>query len=172
MTCEYRHFRGAGHHVFGETPRRRADFLAMKAKVLAKHARELAPERLARGGGHPPRRAGGRRASAAATARRELAAARAAPRRRRARAAPPLARGRFHRLNGEAVALRTDGERLRAEAQRLYDAERELRAAVADQDAHLGRTYAEIERLNALVREMEGTRAWRLHRWLTRRKRG
>ena len=38
-----------------------------------------------------------------------------------------------------------------------------------DQTAHLGRTYAEIERLNAAIREMEATRAWRLHTWLRRR---
>ena len=32
----------------------------------------------------------------------------------------------------------------------------------------LQRTRAEVARLNALVREMEGTRAWRLHRWVER----
>lgn len=32
----------------------------------------------------------------------------------------------------------------------------------------LVRTYAEIERLNAQIRAMEGTRAWRLHRWVER----
>lgn len=30
------------------------------------------------------------------------------------------------------------------------------------------RTYAEIERLNGQIRAMEGTRAWRLHRWVER----
>src|SRR6185369_8595321 len=38
VTCEYRHFRGGGHHIFGERPRERGDFLAVKARVLAKHA--------------------------------------------------------------------------------------------------------------------------------------
>ena len=38
------------------------------------------------------------------------------------------------------------------------------------QTAHLGRTYAEIERLNSLIREMESTRAWRMHQWLGRRR--
>ena len=56
-----------------------------------------------------------------------------------------------------------------AEVQRLYDDEGKLRAAVDDQTAHLGRTYAEIERLNGLIREMEATRAWRVHQWLGRR---
>ena len=32
----------------------------------------------------------------------------------------------------------------------------------------LSRTYAEIERLNGQIRAMEGTRAWRLHRWVER----
>ena len=41
-----------------------------------------------------------------------------------------------------------------------------------EQGAALGRTYAEIERLNALIRTMESTRAWRLHQWWQRRKPG
>ncbi|HVR98029.1 MAG TPA: PIG-L family deacetylase, partial [Thermoanaerobaculia bacterium] len=48
VTCEYRHFRGGGHHVFGERPRERGDFLEVKARVLAKHAGLLTPESLAR----------------------------------------------------------------------------------------------------------------------------
>jgi LmbE family N-acetylglucosaminyl deacetylase len=48
VTCEYRHFRGAGHHIFGERPRERGDFLAVKARVLAKHAALLPPAALAR----------------------------------------------------------------------------------------------------------------------------
>jgi LmbE family N-acetylglucosaminyl deacetylase len=48
VTCEYRHFRGGGHHIFGERPRERGDFLAVKARVLAKHAALLPPETLAR----------------------------------------------------------------------------------------------------------------------------
>jgi LmbE family N-acetylglucosaminyl deacetylase len=48
VTCEYRHFRGTGHHIFGERPRERGDFLAVKARVLAKHAALLPPAGLAR----------------------------------------------------------------------------------------------------------------------------
>ncbi|HKI02415.1 MAG TPA: PIG-L family deacetylase [Thermoanaerobaculia bacterium] len=48
VTCEYRHFRGGGHHIFGERPRERADFLEVKARVIAKHADRLPPETLAR----------------------------------------------------------------------------------------------------------------------------
>ena len=113
----------------------------------------------------------------AAGARRDLGAARQVWPKSATTSPPPNASGailadRFHRLNGEAEALRGERDRLTAEARRLYGDERALRAAVADQDAHLGRTYAEIERLNGLIREMEATRAWRLHRRLTGRKRG
>ncbi len=47
VTCEYRHFRGSAHHALGERPRERADFLEVKARVLAKHAAALTPRRLA-----------------------------------------------------------------------------------------------------------------------------
>ncbi|MBV8202853.1 MAG: PIG-L family deacetylase, partial [Acidobacteria bacterium] len=43
VTCEYRHFRGPMSHVFGERPRERADFLPVKARVVAKHAARLQP---------------------------------------------------------------------------------------------------------------------------------
>jgi hypothetical protein len=160
VTCEYRHFRGGAHHVLGETPRRRADFLAMKARVLAKHAGRIAPERLA---------------AAVDTLRGELVdagEAAAAARRERREAADARARAEdaYHRLHGEAEALRADRERTSAELQRLYDDERGLRATVADQHTHLGRTYAEIARLEGLIRDMESTRAWRVHRWLERRR--
>ena len=56
--------------------------------------------------------------------------------------------------------------------QRLYDDEAKLRASVGEQGEHLGRTYAEIERLNRLIREMESTRAWRAHLWWQRRGAG
>lgn len=177
VTCEYRHFRGGGHQVLGESPWRRADFVTMKARVLAKHADRLSPELLARAV-DGVRREAIEAAEEAALERRLRAAAedeRAAADRGRIAAEGERAEleDRYHRLNGEAVALRAERERLAAEAQRLYGDERDLRAAVADQEAHLGRTYAEIERLNRVIREMQSTKAWRLHRWITgRRKRG
>jgi len=160
VTCEYRHFRGAGHHVLGESPRGRADFLAMKARVLAKHAALATPERLAR---------------AVDTLRRERveAAEEAAALGREAdrlRAEGADLEERYHRVHGEADALSRERERLTAEAERLYRDERDLRAVVGDQTAHLGRTYAEIERLGGVIREMEATRAWRAHLWLERRR--
>jgi LmbE family N-acetylglucosaminyl deacetylase len=173
VTCEYRHFRGGGHHVFGERPRERADFLEVKARVLAKHAARLAPETLAR---------------AVDVLRSELVTERegwSGSRRDLEQLRQDLAtlvqdhealarqrclwEERYHAANGEASALREERDGLRAEIQRLFDEERKLRAAVDDQTAHLGRTYAEIERLNGLIREMESTRAWRLHRWWGRR---
>ena len=82
----------------------------------------------------------------------------------------------MHRLNGEAVGLRAERETMAgviasqvAELERLYRVEGELRGVVADQDAHLGRCYAEIERLNRLIEEMRATRAWRAHEWWQRK---
>jgi len=157
VTCEYRHFRGGGHHVLGERPRRRVDFLAMKARVLAKHAARLQPELLAR---------------AVDTLKTELVEAREEA---RSTAATLVRREReqraletsYHRLNGEVEGLRLTVERNGAELGRLYEEERKLRAVVEDQDQHLQRTYAEIERLQGVIREMETTRAWRIHRWLS-----
>jgi LmbE family N-acetylglucosaminyl deacetylase len=172
VTCEYRHFRGGGHHIFGERPRERGDFLEVKSRVLSKHAARLGPDVLAR---------------AVDTLRAEIVAEREAlgAARREATALrddltilrqdhDELARDRgrleerYHALNGELQSYRIDHGQLRAEAQRLYDQEKQLRAAVDDQTAHLGRTYAEIERLNRLIKDMQATRAWRLHQWMHR----
>lgn len=195
VTCEYRHFRGPMSHVFGERPRERADFLLVKARVLAKHAARLTPAALAR---------------AVDTLRGELVAERevvaAGEHRLEAvrREHAELARAnrdlsaerfhfedRFHAVHGELQALRGDHQRVREEArrlgeemaareaaaarlsselQRVYGEESRLHAAADEQAAHLGRTYAEIERLDRLVREMEASRAWRLHQWLQRRR--
>ncbi|HEV7784995.1 MAG TPA: glycosyltransferase, partial [Thermoanaerobaculia bacterium] len=201
VTCEYRHFRGGGHHVFGERPRERADFLGVKARVLAKHAAELRPDVLARAVDTLRAELVAERESAGA-ARRELAARQEELAWRQAELSARQAdfaslekshaaladeyhalvaervrlEERYHALNGEAAALRADQAAMAeghgkatAEVQRLYDQEGKLRAVVDDQTAHLGRTYAEIERLNAAIREMEATRAWRLHNWLQRR---
>jgi glycosyltransferase involved in cell wall biosynthesis len=179
VTCEYRHFRGGSDHIFGERPRERADFLAMKAKVLAKHAERLRSEALAR---------------AVDTLRGEIVArgeAEAATRREAERLRSDLASllaahhdlaaekrqadDRYHRGQGEVVSLHESLEAHRAalagtqgEVQRLYDEGAELRQAIVRQSGDLTATYAEIERLNGLIRAMEGTRAWRLHQKLSR----
>jgi LmbE family N-acetylglucosaminyl deacetylase len=183
VTCEYRHFRGGGHHIFGERPRERADFLEVKARVLAKHADRLRPDVLARAVDTLRAEIVDEREGQAA-ARRELAASRdeiAATRAEAGRlhnelqslglAHEALARERFqweerfHTVNGELVGLKDDRRRIETELQRLYDEERNLRATADDQTAHLGRTYAEIERLNTIIRTMQSTRAWRVHAW-------
>ncbi|HEV7506106.1 MAG TPA: PIG-L family deacetylase [Thermoanaerobaculia bacterium] len=201
VTCEYRHFRGGGHHVFGERPRERGDFLEVKARVLAKHAAELRPDVLARAVDTLRAELVAERESEAA-ARRELAARQEELASRQAELSARQAdfaslekshaaladeyhalvaervrqEERYHALNGEVIALRADlaatadaHGKATAEVQRLYDQEGSLRAVVDDQTAHLGRTYAEIERLNGTIREMEATRAWRLHSWMRRR---
>jgi LmbE family N-acetylglucosaminyl deacetylase len=199
VTCEYRHFRGAGHHVFGERPRERGDFLAVKARVLAKHAARLGGEALARATDTLRAEAVAEREERGSL-RRELAA-RQAELAALGAAHRDLARerfeieGRYHALNGELAALAAEHGRVRAaleaelarlgaeaelragelahraaEMQRLYDDEAKLRAVADDQSAHLGRTYGEIERLNRQLHEMEATRAWRVHQWWQRRR--
>ena len=201
VTCEYRHFRGGGHHVFGERPRERSDFLEVKARVLAKHAAALRPDVLARAVDTLRADLVAEREGAAA-ARRELAARQDELAWRQAELAARQAdfaslekshaaladeyraliaervrlEERYHALNGELAAVREELIALRdghgkatAEVQRLYDQEAKLRAVVDDQTAHLGRTYAEIERLNGMIQEMEATRTWRLQSWLRRR---
>ncbi|HSS75599.1 MAG TPA: PIG-L family deacetylase [Thermoanaerobaculia bacterium] len=187
VTCEYRHFRGGGHHIFGERPRERADFLEVKARVLAKHAAALRPDVLARAIDTLRAELVAERESAAA-ARRELTARQAdfasletshaalADEYHALNADRVRLEERYHALNGELTALRAqlaateEGHgKATAEVQRLYDQEATLRSAIEDQTAHLGRTYAEIERLNGTIREMEATRAWRLHNWMRRR---
>lgn len=182
VTCEYRHFRGGGHHIFGERPRERGDFLAVKARVLAKHAARLGPEVLARAVDTLRAEMVAER-EGWASARRELAAREAELSALRgdldhlARDHESLSRERFdlearyHALNGELASWKEDHGRLRADAQRLYDVERELRGTIDEHSGHLRRTYAEIERLNGVIREMEATRAWRVHQWVERRRR-
>ena len=127
VTAEYRHFRGSAHHALGERPRERSDFLAVKARVLAKHAAALGSDSLARA---------------------------------------------VDRLRAEAVlATAAADERRRELTETIERTGAELRAIYRDaeeQTAHVGRLYAEIERLNGIVKAMEGSRAWRLHQWWQR----
>jgi LmbE family N-acetylglucosaminyl deacetylase/glycosyltransferase involved in cell wall biosynthesis len=187
VTCEYRHFRGGGHHVFGERPRERSDFLDVKARVLTKHADRLRPDVLARAVDTLRAEIVEER-EGQATARRELSDVRTHVAAARAEAGrlqndlqslglahEALARERFqweerfHAVNGDLAGLKDDRRRIETELQRLYDEERKLRAGIDDQTAHIGRTYGEIERLNGVIRAMESTRAWRAHAWWQRR---
>ncbi len=180
VTCEYRHFRGGGHHVLGGSPRTRSDFLEMKARVVGRYLAAaggpLDAARLARvvdalrAEEVEAREAASAARRDAETAWRDLAAAR--------RDVGELARDkalledRWHRARGEVEALRGEQGRLEADLRRLYSGEEELRAKLSEQDAHLGRTYAEIQRLEGLIAEMRSTRAWRLHSRLQRLKGG
>lgn len=161
-TCEYRHYRGAGHHALGERPRERADFLEVKARVLAKHAGHLGPEALARAV-DTLRAEAVELSEAARHARDELAEL------RRAHAALD---DRFHRVHGEVASLRAEGAGLRAELERaseelrrLHGRESELAAQVEAETEHLGRTYGEIERLNGLLRTLETASLPGIVRW-------
>ncbi len=82
----------------------------------------------------------------------------------RQRLAPDRLARAVDRLRGEAVT----GEERRRQLVAVEREIAELRHVLAGRDEQLRRTYAEIERLGALIARMEGTRAWRLHRWVER----
>jgi LmbE family N-acetylglucosaminyl deacetylase/FtsZ-binding cell division protein ZapB len=181
VTCEYRHFRGGGHHIFGERPRERADFLSVKARVLAKHAARLGPDALARAVDTLRAEAVHEREDRL-TARREVADSRGelselrttVDRLVRENEAANRERfdweERYHSLNGQLDAVRQENLRLRADLQRLYDQEGKLRDNLNEQLVRLKQTYGEIERLNALIKQMEASRAWRVHSWVQETK--
>ena len=181
VTCEYRHFRGGGHHIFGERPRERADFLSVKARVLAKHAGRLGPDALARAVDTLRAEAVQEREDRL-SARREVAERRGELSELRTnldrlvREHEAMNRERFdleeryHALNGDLDAARQENLRLRADLQRLYDQEGKLRDNLNEQLVRLRQTYGEIERLNALLRQMEASRAWRIHSWVQETK--
>lgn len=175
VTAEYRHFRGSGHHILGDRPRQREDFLRMKAAVIRRHRDRLGCDAIA---SIVDRLRGETVASVEAdsTARRALTDL------QKDLAAREDA---YHRMNGECEALRGERRRLIAEIGRLEDElsghreaaaelqqltrrlqaeESGLRSKVEEQEEHLRRLYAEIERLGGLVEAMEQTTAWKLHR--------
>jgi GT2 family glycosyltransferase len=133
VTAEYRHFRSGGQ-VFGERPDARADFLEVKARVIAKHRQRQSPGVVAR---------------VVDLLRAETVAAAEAL---RARSAELESERR--RSAGERGALQSEIER--------------HRRAAAEREQALHSLHAEIERLNGLIKAMEGTKAWRLHRAVER----
>jgi len=148
VTCEYRHFRGGGHHIFGEQPRQRGDFLEVKARVLAKHGDALDPQTLARAidtlrtEAVADREQAANRGRALEETRRDMEAERQERHR---------LNGELQSVQGELAALRHRLEESSAELARLYREEQTLREALGEQEAHLGRTYGEIERLGAVI---------------------
>lgn len=166
-TCEYRQFRGGGHHVLGDRPRERADFLAMKGKILARHRHRVEPPRLAR---------------VVDALRAETVAAEEDVRHLRERLAE--SEEAWHRLRGTLRAAEDRRQQLEAVAEQARadrDAERAARGEAEQRGAalerqvdeletfqrgkgeELGRAYEEIGRLTELVRSMRSTRAWRWH---------
>ena len=80
------------------------------------------------------------------------------------------ARGRPAARRGGAGAEASE-RRGRELAETVERTGRELRGlyrSAEEQTAHVGRLYAEIERLTGIQRAMESTRAWRLHQWWQR----
>lgn len=175
VTCEYRHFSGGGHHIFGESPRQRADFLDVKARVLAKHAAGLSPEQqadqLARAV-DVLRSEAVQRGEEARTRGRELQDARADVAELRAALAHRdreyfQLEERYVRLNGEHDALQGEHKQLRqafdghaSEIERLQTEEGRLNQELRDTYGDIERlseelrgTYAEGERLRAAVQE-------------------
>ncbi|MDX2000343.1 MAG: PIG-L family deacetylase [Thermoanaerobaculia bacterium] len=158
-TASYRHFRGAGHHALGEHGTTRGDFLTHKARVIARHAAALTPERLAA--------AADRLRAAAVVGHEEALRLRTELGERDAVRAELETKhfaleDHFHRQHGELVAVTEERERLtaalaeaQAELVRVQTREAELAAVVEDQTDHLRRTYAEIERLNVALRALE-----------------
>lgn len=133
VTAEYRHFRSGGQ-VFGERPDARADFLEVKARVIAKHRQRQSPEVIAR---------------VVDRLRAETVAAAEA-----LRARSDELESERRRSAGERGALQSEIER--------------HRRAAAEREQALHSLHAEIERLKTLIKTMESTKAWRLHRAVER----
>jgi hypothetical protein len=165
VTAEYRHFRGSSRHILGERPRQRDDFLNMKATVIRRHADRIVPATLARV-------VDGLRsetvtaAEAAAAARIEAQAAR----RSGEQLAHETAELRAEQTEREARIhdLETVLHELQSEITRLQREEAALHSRLDEQGATAADLYAEIERLNSLIREMESTTAWQWHRRMER----
>ena len=156
VTCEYRQFRGAEHHILGDEPRRRADFLDRKAQIIARHASSWNPETISR---------------VVDRLRREAIEEQEEVRRLvdELRGLYGL-NGRLESAERHATVLEAVEERTRAELRSMVAQTEQLTARKEQLDAELGATYGEIERLTSLVQEMESTRAFRFHRWWQRVK--
>jgi GT2 family glycosyltransferase/LmbE family N-acetylglucosaminyl deacetylase len=136
VTCEYRHFRGSVDHALGRHGAYRADFVAMKARVLAKHAGSLDPATLARAivGLTTDIVAAGERARIAeGHTDRQIADA--------------------ARLGHQLAAALHDTGRLADEVTRLQGEERRLTSALRDAHVDLGRvTSASQAAANEMTR--------------------
>lgn len=167
VTAEYRHFRGSGHHILGEQPRLREDFLRMKATVIQRQSERLDSAVLARV--VDGLRAETVAATEEATANRtELAGLRRDCETLRASQSRHL--GEIQSLDESLGRHRLVVTELQAEIARLQAEETSLRSNLGKQNDRVSELYAEIERLTALVDAMQDTKAWQWHRRLERLK--
>ncbi|MEM9290103.1 MAG: PIG-L family deacetylase [Acidobacteriota bacterium] len=160
VTCEYRHFRSAGHHVFGESPRQRADFLEVKGRVLARHlglpeADSAALEEVL----GLATAIDGLRAETVAAQEAEEKQRKA---RRRLEHQVSDQEGKYHALNGRAVALEGDLSTVSAAHQEAQQALHQLQedfqrvdAVAAERDRVLQRAFEDNERLGAAHGELQ-----------------
>jgi len=149
VTCEYRQFRGGGHHILGDSPRQRADFLERKAEVIARHAEGWGAETISR-------------------VVDRLRAETVAGHEEVSRLVEEL--GGYYGLNGRLTSAERHCENLEVSERRSREEMRETVVVLRKVEELNLETFAEIERLNELVRAMESTRAWRLHQWWQRLK--
>ncbi len=155
VTCEYRHFRGGGHHILGDRPEKRSDFLEMKTRVIAKHAERGGPDAVARAVD---------RLRAEYVAESEDSS--------RLRAELERAEARYHDANGKLAGLEVHQQVLEESERRARELLRQREGEIhglhqhAEQlSADLRQSYDEVERLNELIRAMESSKAWRMHQW-------
>ncbi len=153
MSCEYRHFRGKGHHILGERGAQRGDFLDFKQKVIARHWQGSDPGVLARAVSRLREEA----VLFAQSAEQSRLALESSLRKQAA------VEDDFHRQRGEVEALRGDCQTLEEVSREREMALEVLHQREKAQEAKIEELYSEIERLDALILRMEGTKAWRLH---------
>ncbi|HEY0590743.1 MAG TPA: PIG-L family deacetylase [Thermoanaerobaculia bacterium] len=79
-----------------------------------------------------------------------------------------LLEARVTHLNEQAERLEEERHRLEADLVRAKGAAEELRISAVSSAETVKTLFAEIARLNALIDEMQGTRAWKLHRAVER----
>lgn len=138
VTCEYRQFRGGGHHILGDSPRQRADFLAMKARVIARHAPRLTPGAVAR--------TIDRLRAEAVGGEEEI---------RRLRDEIVEAEEHAHRLRGKIAALETHQHALEVTEQRAREEVEALRRVEREQALALGEQHQQVRARDRVIAEQE-----------------
>ncbi len=154
VTCEYRHFRGGGHHILGDRPEKRTDFLAMKARVINKHADRGGPD-------------------AVALAVDRLRAEWVAENEEVGRLRGEVTRGekRYHRLHGKLAGLEvhqkvleeserrawSDLRQRDGEVHALQDQLRERKREVERQNGEIVCLKGDVERLDGVIEEQSET---------------